>query len=322
LTNTVDIVRRIRDRSGVPPTRGPADDRLLAAVDGFVGRFDYWYIRVVREAVGKYRSLIIARINPFIRGVELEGLTPVEAAGKLVDDYISRNFVTAGGWALEEMAVSVNPEFQKSPARGIDVQRRDPTTGEYHLYVLKSGLVTRNSDIVNALKRNAREAQKLLRQSGNTRQVHLNYAIAAGRTKTTFEDGVNRPSSPAFWAEVLDLPEEEATPLALATAAEAGRLVKRNVSEHVDALKLLVREYIAVPDDDTRVDWPFINQRNMQPQATWKAEDKARNTRALEALRKSGYGAATIATAEATADDQETAEQVVETEYPENSDAS
>ena len=53
--------------------------------------------------------------------------------------------------------VRVSPDGQKSSAEGIDIQRLDSGTGEYHLYVLKSGLVTRNSAIMKALKRNARQ---------------------------------------------------------------------------------------------------------------------------------------------------------------------
>jgi hypothetical protein len=79
-----------------------------------------------------------------------------------VEDYNSRNFVTAGGWAIEGLASNLNQTFQKSAAKGIDLQRSDPATNEHHLYVIKSGMVTRNSDIVGALKRHSRDAEKLL----------------------------------------------------------------------------------------------------------------------------------------------------------------
>jgi hypothetical protein len=101
-------------------------------VRGFVQAFDYWYIRVMREAVPNYRNLIIKRINPFIRQIELEGCTAEQAAERMVEDYNSRNFVTAGGWALEEMAVAASPVAQKGSAEGIDLQRFNPATGAYH----------------------------------------------------------------------------------------------------------------------------------------------------------------------------------------------
>jgi hypothetical protein len=256
----------------------------------------------MREAVGKYRRLIIARINPFIRRIEFEGLAPRPVAAKLVDDYNARNFVTAGGWAIEALAVRLNPAFQKSAAAGIDIQRFDAATGDYHLYVLKSGLVTRNSDIVGALKRNARAAERLLRQSQGTREVRLNYAIAAGRTRSTFEDGVRRPSSAEFWSEITGLPEDEALELVLAIAAEAGPLVRRDASKHVAAMTLLVEDYISDRKNPDAVDWEFIAKRNMRSPATWRDEDRERNRYALEQLRRSGYEAAESVSAAAEGD--------------------
>jgi hypothetical protein len=164
LSKDAELVNNVRRLSGITDGRGPDDEHILAGVRGFVEAFDYWYIRVIREAVLQYRKLIIARINPFIRRVELEGLGAAEAACRLVEDYTRRNFVTAGGWALEELAIASSETMQKSAAAGVDAQRLDPTTSEYHLYLLKSGPVTRNSDIVNAIKTHGRQAEKLLRQ--------------------------------------------------------------------------------------------------------------------------------------------------------------
>lgn len=186
-----ELVAEARRLAGVGTTSGPDDAHILAGIRGFVDAFDYWYIRVLRAAVPEYRKLILARINPFIRRVELSGLSADEAALRLVEDYARRNFVTAGGWALEELAIASSQTLQKSAAEGMDAQRLDPSTGEYHLYVLKSGLVTRNSDIVKAIKTHGRQAEKLLRQGRGTTNVHLNYAILAGKTASTFEDGVN-----------------------------------------------------------------------------------------------------------------------------------
>jgi len=289
---TIQIIANVRRLSGVQAGNGPSDVYIASAVKGFEEVFNYWYIRVMREVVAKYRSVLIPRINPFIRRIQYEGVDCQNFATKIVEEYSNRNFVTAGGWALERLARSVNPEFQKSAATGIDLQKSDPTTSEYYLYVLKSGLVTRNSDIVSALKRNSRSAEKLLRQSDPKAKVTSNWVIAAGKTTSTFEDGVRRPSSAEFWAEVMRLPENQAVELALAITAEAGRLIRSDATEHIEALKTVVSTYIADPNDPTLVDWAFLKKRNFQAKATWAAEDKQRHGIALAALKATGYGAA------------------------------
>jgi len=283
-----EIVRSVRALSGVPSSRGPSDASVLAGVRGFVAAFDYWYIRVMREAVPDYRDVIIRRINPFIRLIELEGCTANQAADRLVEDHNNRNFVTAGGWALEEMAVTTSPTSQKGSAAGIDVQRFNPETGAYHLYVLKSGLVTRNSDILKALKRHARQAEKTLLQGRSTGSVEVNYAIAAGKTTSTFEDGIRRPSSAEFWGEMMDLAPSDGVELAFAIAAEAGRLVRRDASKHIKAMKVLVGEYISA-EDRSSIDWSFIKVRNMQVRSAWREEDKRRHKWALGVLASTGY---------------------------------
>jgi hypothetical protein len=283
------VVAAVRSLSGVDSNQGPDDDRLFEAVESFVEAFDFWYIRVMREAVLEYRKLIVMRINPFVRRIECDGMDVEQTARRLVEDYNSRNFVTAGGWAIEALAATGRAEVHKSGIAGIDIDRYDVATGEYHLYVLKSGLVTRNSDIIAALKRNARQAEKQLLQSRATKGVRANYAIAAGKTTSSFEDGVWRPSSGEFWGEMLDLPEEEAVEMALAIAAEAGRLVRSDAAEHIDALKLVVGSYIAERGNSSSVDWEFIARRNMQKAPAWKLEDKDRHRGALEALDASGY---------------------------------
>jgi len=284
-TERDEVIHNIRAISGITAEQGPDDDRLYAGVRAFVDQFDYWYIRVMREAVTKYRRLLIERINPFVRRMEFEGLTPGPMSTRLVEDYSRRNFVTAGGWAIEAMARAASVDAQKSPAVGIDLQRMDPETGDVHLYVVKSGPVTRNSDILAALKRNARQAERLLRQQkGQKGQVLAKYAIAAGKTSSTFEDGVWRPSSGEFWAEILGVSEEEAVRLILAIAAEAGRLVRQDAGEYVQSLEVLVAEYIRSPGDPAAVDWEFIGRRTLMKRETWREEDKARHQRALKAL--------------------------------------
>lgn len=283
------IVKNVRGLSGIAVGTGPDDKHIVTAVGNFVHAFEFWYVKVMREAVPKYRDLIIKRINPFVRRIECDGLSPEATAARLVDDYNARNFVTAGGWALEGLAIGISPTGQKSSAEGIDIQRIDPTTGAHHLYVLKSGLVTRNSDILNALKKNAKMAEKLLRQGGSLVSVIANYAILAGKTSSNFEDGVRRPSSAEFWSEMTGLPSPLCIELVLAVAAEGGRLVKRDASDHLSALKQLCAEYIAMPDRRDVVDWEFIAIRNMQSDEVWKADDRTRHKRALAQLETTGY---------------------------------
>lgn len=283
------VLASVRRLSGVPSERGLDDEHVIAGVAGFAGQFEYWYVRVMREAVPNYRKLIVARINPFIRRVEFDGWTADAVAARLVDDYNARNFVTAGGWAIENMAVEASPTGHKSSASGIDIERPDTNTGITHLYVVKSGTVTRNSDILNSLKRNARQAETRLLQGKAAAAVRANYSIAAGKTSSSFEDGIARPSSGEFWSEILGLPEPDAIDTVLAMAAEAGRLVKPDASSHVEAMKTLVRVYIARPGAPADVDWEFLARRNMRVPSTWRDEDLERHLRALEAVRATGY---------------------------------
>lgn len=290
-----DVARRARELSGIPDDVGPDDNHITAGIRGFVSAFEYWYTRVMREAVPDYRNLIIKRINPFIRKIQLDSLDAAATARRLIEDYETRNFVTAGGWALEALASDGSQDAQKSPAQGIDLQRFDPETSDYHLYVLKSGLVTRNSDIVAALKRNSRQAEKLLRQGRSTGSVHANWAVLAGKTSSSFEDGVRRPSSAEFWGEVLRLDQAQAVELTLSMTAIAGELILSDVDVHLEALRLLVADYIADRNDDDVVDWEFIARRNMQTPDNWRQEDKERHKRALNRLKSTGYDLASYA---------------------------
>jgi Type II restriction endonuclease EcoO109I len=285
---------RVRAGSGVvlDDDGGPDDAHIVAGVRGFVEAFDYWYIRFLEEkAIPQYRTNIVARINPFIRRIDCDGLSAEQTAERIVGTYAERNFVTAGGWALEEMAARAGLGVQKSPAEGIDLQRYDPANNDHHLYVVKSGPITRNSDILSALKTNARHAEGRLRQAQGTAAVTANYATAFGTLKTTIKDGVRRPSSGMFWSEILDLREDKAIDLAVAMVAEAASVMRHSeASDHLRALELLVADYIARRDDDGVVDWEFIAKRNMQDRSAWKREDEERHTRAKARLTESGYG--------------------------------
>ena len=284
-----DLATLVREIAG-PAIGTTIDDIYLAAgVKGFVEAFDYWYARVVRNTVPQYREKIVSRINPFVRRIEFDQIDAFGAASRLVDDWSNRNFVTAGGWAIEALATDSSSTAQKSAAEGIDLQRHDPETGAHHLYVLKSGPVTRNSDIIKALKVNSGKAERLLQQSSKGRdlQVVKNYAVASGRVSSTFEDGVRRPSAGELWSELLGLPEDEAVELALAMASVAAPLVKQDAGSHLQALKLLVFHYIA--NEYGEVDWEFIATRTLRARENWRIDDERRHAHALEMLRESGY---------------------------------
>lgn len=284
------IAASVREISGIIESHGgPSDAHIVAGVRGFAREFNYWYIRVVGRAVPQYRKLIIGRINPFVRRVEFGGLDVYSCSERLVEDYARRNFVTAGGWALEAMAIDTSPSAQKSATAGVDAQRVDPLTGDYHLYAFKSGTVTRNSDIIASIKQHGRKAERLIRQNRSSGGVHLNYSILTGKTETGFEDGVYRPSSAETWSQMFDLPQEHALELALAIAAEAGKLVRHDASVHLKALMVLVAAHLEDPEHPDQMDWDFVARRSMQAKSAWSAEDGERHKRALLALQETGY---------------------------------
>lgn len=280
-----EVIARVRAAAGLDPDEGPSDNEIWAAIQGFVEAFDFRYAKVVREAVAKYRPLIVGRVNPLIRKFQLKGLSAAEVAKRLVADWASRNFVTAGGFALEELAIGISADAQKSSTEGIDIQKYDQENKAHHLYVFKSGLVTRNSDILKALKTNSRKAEKLLRAGKSTESVTAHYAIAAGKTSTSFEDGVNRPSSEALWSDLTGLPNEKAVALVAAVADEAGQIVLQDTAEPMAALEELVTAYIEDPNDPGQVDWKWIEKRTLQERPSWVDEDKARHKRAVDAVK-------------------------------------
>ena len=70
----LSIVSDVRRLARVEAGAGPDDGHIVSAVSGFVEQLEFWYVRVMREAVPAYRNLIIKRINPFIRRIECDGL--------------------------------------------------------------------------------------------------------------------------------------------------------------------------------------------------------------------------------------------------------
>ena len=288
LSPSKSIAAKVRAEAGLGAKEGPTDATIGAAIAGFAGQIDYWFTRVIAGSVRQYRKIIVRRINPLIRPIEFEGLPASKVADRLVSDYVNRNFVTAGGWAIEKMAIAIGATGNKAVAKGIDLHRIDGK-GDHHLYVIKSGTVTRNSDILSKLKQHARDAEKLLKQGGAKIGVFANYAVATGATSSTFEDGIYRPSSGQFWSEVTGLPESKAVALISAVAKAGGLQVTRNTDVHIKALMSLVSMYIAEPGNALVVDWPFIFKLTMTDKTTWADEDKARDKKAVSALTATGY---------------------------------
>jgi hypothetical protein len=283
------LAEEVREKAGVATGEGPTDRNIEAAVEGFAHQFHYWYTRVMANAVHDYRRLIVARINPFVRQVEFQGQSAEAVSERLVLDYSNRNFVTAGGWAIEKMAIALGSNNAKAAAEGIDLHRIDPETGDQHLYVIKSGTVTRNSDILKALKTHAQKAEKLINQGGGKNRVFANYAVATCATSSTYHDYIFRPSSAQFWSEISDLEPSKALDLVREIARAAGRVIKMDSKPHTDAIRLLTATYIETEPGSNEVDWVFIFDRNMRERSSWASEDEARHKRARDALKATGY---------------------------------
>jgi hypothetical protein len=270
---------------------GPTDENIAAGVRGFAREFHYWYYRVLHEALPKYQRLIIDRINPLIRSMEFEGLSAKQVAHALVGDYARRNFVTAGGWALEQLAIAGSPSLAKSAAAGIDAEKHLPGAVPVStLYVIKSGTVTRNSDILKQLKSHGQEAHKRLLQSNKRAVIKVVYAVLTGRATSSFEDGVYRPSSAEFWAEAFELENEaRAVELALAMGQEASSLLSATEGNEVlRALELAVEVHIRSSGSNA-VDWDYLARRNMRADASLREEEKVRRALARAAVEASGY---------------------------------
>lgn len=289
------MISDIRARCAIARDEGPSDAAIAEALEGFAGQFDYWFDRVIANAVKQYRKLIIKRINPFVRGIEYQGMDANQVGGELVRDYVNRNFVTAGGWAIERMAIALGSNNAKAAATGIDLHRIDPVTGNHSLYIIKSGAVTRNSDILKALKTHAASAQRLLQQGGNKVAVFANYAVAAGATTSTIHDNIYRPSSAAFWAEITDLGEDKAIRLAYEISREAANIIRREAAPHIRAMSFLVSRYIGQEADPNLVDWDFLFDRTTKTKEYWSAPDKARHASAWRMLLETGYRPAAAA---------------------------
>ena len=295
-----ELADNVRKRCSLRKGQGPSDEDIARAVINFAKAFDYWYTRVLKDTVSSYRARLISRINPVVRRFQYEALNCQDFSARIVEDYDRRNFVTAGGWALETLALSIRPESldgsgrgsrtSKSEGTGIDIRVHNSSKNQYSFYVLKSGTVTRNSDILDKLKHNLKRARALVLQNNSRASVTLNMAVCTGRIKKSDpSDEIRRPSSAEFWSEIIGLAEEKALNLISAIVSEAHSVHDREVRDHVRALETLVSAYLSKKDAPEIVDWDFLNQRNFQAKQLWSEEDRERHKRATSILKGTGY---------------------------------
>ncbi len=264
--------------AGLDEAEGPSPERIQAALDTYVAQFDSWYAGQLKRILDDYVS-IVRRINPYVRRAQYGDCTAHELAEAVVNDWDSRNFVTAGGQALEALAIAAGKDCQKAIAEGVDLQRTEPADASaLHLYTVKSGAITRNTDIVNKMKQNLRKAEKLARQNPGIKNVRLNYATCIGTFRSTLADGVHRPSSPQFWSEVMELPEEKAIRLLWLITAESAKTITW-VKVNRQAVIAQVAAYIAKEGSD-RVDWEFVVKATNFPWKSYAEEHKKRDAAA------------------------------------------
>lgn len=274
---TLAEAQKIRASVGLAKGVGPSPDRIQAAVQTYVEQFDFWYTKQWTSILDDYVERVVRRSNPYVRRTQHGDCTPTELAEALVSDWDSRNFVTAGGQALEAMAIAIGEHCKKAAAEGVDIERREPSDpSTVHLYVVKSGAVTRNTDIVGKMKQNLRAAAKRLKQNHDIKNVHLNYATCVGTTNSTDADGVLRPSSARFWSEITGVDEAQAMSLVWAVTGAAASSVTRPVKNRA-ALIAQVAAYIETTESSKQLDWGFLVQTVSEPVATYRAEHQRRD---------------------------------------------
>jgi len=281
---TIDLkaAEQIRVNAGLGKGEGPSAQNVQAAVNVYIERFDFWYHRQWETIRKNYVTRLVRRVNPFVRRGQHGDCSAEVLALALVADWDSRNFVTAGGQALEAVAIAAGPHSQKAIAEGVDIQRSEPgNPGAMHLYVVKSGAVTRNTDIVASMKTNLRKAEKLALQNTATKSVRLNYATCVGTPSTTLADGVHRPSSAKFWSEILELDEVHAIKVIWAIIEEgAKRIVIPDLNRK--ALVAQVSTYVEKDDGSGLVDWEFMIKVVTLPMEKYKVEHKKRDLAATK----------------------------------------
>lgn len=283
---TLARAQEMRAAAGLAEGEGPSPARIQRAVSVYVQQFDWWYGKQLRQIMDSYVEKIVRRINPYVRRAQLGDCTATDLAEAAIASWESRNFATAGGNALEALAIAIGPNCQKAVGTGLDIQRVSPEDLEtLSLYVLKSGAITRNSDILAKMKQNVRKAEQLARQHPGTKVVRLNYAIAAGTFTNTFSDGVHRPSSPQFWSEIMELQQDKAIRLLWLVTDEAAKHI-RSIERNRKSLVAKVAAYLAKEGTTDEADWDFLLKVANHPWRTYKAEHERRKRRAEDAGRE------------------------------------
>lgn len=281
----LERAEQLREEANLAEGEGPSAEQIQAAIDIYVGQFRTWYEKQLKQIAEKYDERIVRRINPYVRRAYRRDCTAEQLAESIVADWDSRNFVTAGGQALEALAIAIGKDCQKAIAEGIDIQRvapEDPAT--IHLYTVKSGSITRNTDIVGKMKQNLRRAERLAKQNPAVGNVRLNYATCVGKFTSTLADGVHRPSSARFWSEVMDIPEDQAIKLLWLVTDEGAKSVSRSEARR-RALIAQVATYIAKEEDPRVVDWDFLVKVATTPWRSYEEEHRRRDAAARVAGR-------------------------------------
>ena len=277
----MEAAQALRLKAGLIGDEGPSAANVRAALDVYVRQFDWWYGKQWQTILGNYVTRIVRRVNPFVRRAQHGDCSSRDLAEAVVGDWDSRNFVTAGGQALEALAIAIGKNCQKAIAEGVDIQRVEPgDPSKLHLYTVKSGAVTRNTDIVSKMKINLRKAEKLARQNPGMGTVRLSYATCVGTLATTLADGVYRPSSAQFWSEVMELPEDKAVRLLWAVTEDAAQWIQwpeRNRRALIDQVTV----YVGVVGAPERVDWEFLVRVVTQPPSAYRAEHVTRHGLAM-----------------------------------------
>ena len=274
---TIEEAVHLLKEAGIPEGQGPTPELVQAGIAAYVHQFEFWYTKQWDTIISNYFARLIKRANPFVRRAQHGDATPMDLATALVADWDSRNFVTAGGQALEALAISIGKNCQKAIAEGVDIQRVIPTDStKMFLYTVKSGAITRNTDIVSKMKTNLRKAERLAKQNPNITQVELNYATCVGTPSTTVADGIRRPSSACFWSEIMELSEDSAIKLLWAVTETASGMIALP-DENRKVLIKRVATYLESSDFPSRTDWAYLIKAVTLPSTQIKAEHMRRD---------------------------------------------
>ncbi len=82
--------------------------------------------------------------------------------------------------------------------------------------------------------------------------------------------------------------------LAYEISKAAANMIRCEEQPHITAMQSLVRDYIAVPENPTIVDWDFLFDRTMKEKSNWASSDRDRDEKAWKALIAIGYKPADV----------------------------